>query len=535
VGRGATVDTSSFVDGIGRRVRITDPDGEALESLRLCRELSEAASTEAALIERAGRLATFSSPSFGRVRRIERLPGAFGAFAVVSEAVPGVRLSELLRRAQRGWVDPDPEAALSVLQHVVDAVAELHRHSRDVAHGAIGPERVVVKPDGRAVVVDYVLGPAIEELRMGRGRLWLEFRVPVPAVAGTVRFDQFTDVMQLGVLALALVLGRPIRRDEFPQSLPALLGELSGQNLLAVKGALPRAIQSWIVRSVSLEPRSSFRNAIEAAAALESAIQEDRRLMPSLGAVVRYLEACPSDSDATARTDPAVHADAHAPEVEAQPVLRADHWPGSDPAMTMRLSAPRAMDPEPASTQVLVTIAPPARPRATSPGADEAATPPSGSWLPTARDWGSQAIGRLATALDACASWAGEVNWTVARRAFRLTAVVVGLAALFGVTYLGARSYLGFPGLIPRTGTLILESRPAGAEVLVDGRPHGVTPATLELSEGEHTVALRLQKRTTLVPIVIVAGDRTIQRVDLRRRPAPRPTSPSLSPSRIPR
>ena len=68
------------------------------------------------------------------------------------------------------------------------------------------------------MIVEYVLAPAIERLQMGRTPLGTQFRVAVPASAGTARFDQMTDVMQLGVLALALVLGRPIPPSDTPPS-----------------------------------------------------------------------------------------------------------------------------------------------------------------------------------------------------------------------------------------------------------------------------------------------------------------------------
>lgn len=45
---------------------------------------------------------------------------------------------------------------------------------------------------------------------------------------------------------------------------------------------------------------------------------------------------------------------------------------------------------------------------------------------------------------------------------------------------------------LPRgPGTLVLESRPRGASIFVDGEPRGETPARLELSPGRHVVELR--------------------------------------------
>jgi len=132
----------TYADGFGRRVRSDDP-GEALESHFLCDELSAATQTEAILVERAARLESFRHPAYSPVKRIERRGrrGA-GAVLIVSEAVPGTRLADLLRTGRPPGTDPC--AWLPLFQGVVSAVAALHRLGRDVSHGTIGPERIVL-------------------------------------------------------------------------------------------------------------------------------------------------------------------------------------------------------------------------------------------------------------------------------------------------------------------------------------------------------------------------------------------------------
>ena len=55
-----------------------------------------AATTEAEIRARADRLAAFVHPGFASIRRVERSPAAASPIVVVSAAVPGIRLSELL-------------------------------------------------------------------------------------------------------------------------------------------------------------------------------------------------------------------------------------------------------------------------------------------------------------------------------------------------------------------------------------------------------------------------------------------------------
>ncbi len=87
---------------------------------------------------------------------------------------------------------------------------------------------------------------------------------------------------------------------------------------------------------------------------------------------------------------------------------------------------------------------------------------------------------------------------------------------LWGATYLGARSYLGLNVPIP-PGVLVVDSRPAGLEVLVDGSRRGVTPTTIQLRPGAYTLALRGDRSTTLVPVTVAPGQRRLERIELQR------------------
>lgn len=501
------METPSFADGLGRRVPLQGPAGERLESLRLCSEIAERPATQAALVERAARLADFHHPSFARVRRIERLGGLGTGLALVSDAPLGMRLSDVLRQAQRRGVEPDTNAALYLTQQAVSALAALHAHSRDASHGAIGPERIVVLPDGGAVVVEYVLGSAIEQLQLSRSQLWALFRVPAPSVAGSVRFDQQTDVIQLGVLALALLLGRVLLRDEFPQRLPGLLEEAATLDACQERrGGLSRPVRAWVARALQLDSRSAFRNAIEAEAALAAAVAEDRVCRPSAAAVQSLLSQCSleqiSAGTAAERRDPPSGAVVTIPPrpdttTRVRPHVERVLDRGSG-AHRVSLSGPEA---DPTSVEVLADLS--------SAPARESASPaklPASAPAPVSRS--SRGSARPT-----------DGAWAALRRALRVGLVVFGLVLLFGVSFLGARAYLRLPGASQPRGKLVVESRPAGLELLVDGEPSGYTPATLSLPAGHHTLALRNSLGVTLVPVTVVAGAEKLERVEVRQRP----------------
>jgi len=77
------------------------------------------------------------------------------------------------------------------------------------------------------------------------------------------------------------------------------------------------------------------------------------------------------------------------------------------------------------------------------------------------------------------------------------------------------------PTLLRRagTGTLDVQSSPAGIEVVVDGERRGHTPARLTLRAGPHILELRGRGVPRVTPIVISAGAQSSQYVELAETP----------------
>lgn len=457
------METRSFSDGLGRRVPAEGEAGERLESLKLCSEIAETPLARAAVIEGVTRLGGFRHPAFATVRCVECPGGVAGGLGVIAEAADGVRLSDLLLRAERLGIEVEPDATLHLLRRTVSAIAALHAHARQAAHGAIGPERVMVTPEGSVVVADYVLGSALEQLQWARSRFWTVFRVPVPSVAGTVRFDQQTDVVQLGVLAVALLRGRLLLRDEFPQG-PAQLLDEAPADLPGRPRSVPAPIRAWVARALQVDSRLAFRTAVEAESALEAALAAAPTCRPSAAAVQNLLSRCREGEHR-----------------EAGPFRQRTEWlPGASVSIPPRPAAELF----PARTEE-------AGPRAVAAEAPRPRTNPSGR--------------------------RSEARRRGLRRMARVGVLGIGLGLLLSGSFLGARSYLGSGQEASAVGTLVVESRPTGLEVLVDGEPAGRTPATFQLPAGPHTLVVRSARGATRVPVTVVGGDRRVARVDVRR------------------
>jgi len=279
-----------FSDGLGERVVAADgATGELLQILRLRPALTAVPSFEFALRERTARLANFRHAYYVRVRRVDRALAPQAALALVSDHLEGTRLSDILRVAADNRLQLDINAALCLIRQLVPAVAVLHENARDVAHGLLAPERLVVTPNARLVIVEHVLGAAIEQLQFGRERLWQEFRVAMPPSAGVPRFDHRSDVIGMGLVSLALILGRPLEADEFPHAIPDLLNIARERSALGEEVPLSDPLRAWLARSLQLDPRRSFASAPEAMAALEEVVSDDAMYVAAPVALETFL------------------------------------------------------------------------------------------------------------------------------------------------------------------------------------------------------------------------------------------------------
>jgi hypothetical protein len=96
--------------------------------------------------------------------------------------------------------------------------------------------------------------------------------------------------------------------------------------------------------------------------------------------------------------------------------------------------------------------------------------------------------------------------------------LAVVLIALASGGVLAGRRYLAAPNPARAvTGTLLVTTNPAGAQVSVDGQPRGVSPVNLALDAGAHIVELSGAGEPRSIPVTIVAGTQASQYVELQK------------------
>jgi len=100
---------------------------------------------------------------------------------------------------------------------------------------------------------------------------------------------------------------------------------------------------------------------------------------------------------------------------------------------------------------------------------------------------------------------------------FKLAAAAALLVGLTSAITLGALRYTAAPVAADGMGTLSVQTNPSGVSVDVDGQPRGVTPLTLSLSPGRHTLKLANEGNVRSMPITITAGGQVSQLIELPR------------------
>lgn len=519
---------SAHGDALGERHRLDDPaGGPGIDAFVLRSSLATVPSFEFALRERASRLASFRHTAYVRVRSVERGSGPEPSLRIVSDAAPGVRLSDLLAGAEARRLPIDINAALCLVRQLVPAVAMLHESARDVAHGAIGPDRLVVTPSARLLITEYVLGAALEQLRYARLQYWKDLRIPVPPSAGAARFDHRADVTQIGMVALALILGRPIRDDEFPGRIGDVVASTWAVSPRGGFEPLPPGLRRWLGRTLQIDPASSFRSAVDARAELDKVLN-DSDYAASPANVEAFLTRFDETPVVVVATPPGPAA-APSAEPSAAPSLRlaATVPPRPTPPPPVAFDSPPAPVP-PAQTLRLPALHP-LEPLADEGGADDASDAdgqpddrPAAAWRvasPAAEAVSEDTgIATVATPL-----WR---NWRVMGGAAAAILVLVAGAAFVTRKAPEPRAAAAAPAA---SGTLEVATNPAGIEAIVDGVSRGSTPLTLALDPGAHTLVLQRDGDTRTIPLTIAAGAVVAHHVDMPSVPAGR--SAAVSPA----
>ncbi|OFW28328.1 MAG: hypothetical protein A3G76_02880 [Acidobacteria bacterium RIFCSPLOWO2_12_FULL_65_11] len=91
--------------------------------------------------------------------------------------------------------------------------------------------------------------------------------------------------------------------------------------------------------------------------------------------------------------------------------------------------------------------------------------------------------------------------------------VILGGLGAWGANRL---NLITISGLAAKDGRLTIETRPAGAQVMIDGQLRGTTPLTLSLKSGSHTMTVRSDADERVVPLSVAAGAELAQHFEMK-------------------
>jgi hypothetical protein len=521
--------TIVFRDGLGERHRVTDPTGkESVDLWYLNAELS-APPLEAGLRDRVNRLSGLRHASVNRLLSVDRVNGG-ATLAVISESAQGVRLSDLLAAAEKHHLSLDISTALCAIRQFLPALAALYDHDHDIAHGALAPERIVITPRAQLTIVDYAIGGALGHLRYSHQRYWKDLRVALPRSASMPHFDHRVDVLQAGIVALSLVLGRGLHEDEYPAKVPELVGSAWATSAEGDLQPLPARLRAWLSRALQIDLRNAFMSIAEAAEDFERTLSAGGYTAEIANLemfLARYQEkagpmasAAPSAPKLVKPAEPVVAAPRLVPPPTArvepaariEPTARVEPaWPDPPPrlAAVPRVEAPVPVEAGPRVPEPEVAFA--------FQGAahDESAPKADTSRYDlTSRTDFSAGFGFTPEAEEDPDMPAPKSRSGASKRSNVIVAAVA-LIALTGGGMLAARRFAFGGAAGGDTGTLTVTSNPTGAQVLVDRESKGTTPTTLTLPAGTHTVELRGVGDPRSMTIAVAAGAQLSQYIEL--------------------
>jgi hypothetical protein len=526
-----------FVDGFGERRVVLDARGERLDVLRLNAALSGTPAFEASLRERAGRIAGFRHDAFARIRGIE-IDRPNNTLLVISDHVRGARLATLLACAEKRSVPIDLPTATCIIRQLVMAAAAWRDQMPDAVHGAISPDRIMVTTEGRVMLVEQVLGSALEQLRYSRQRYWEELGVALP-VTFNVAINARADVLQVGTVALALVLGRRLNADDRPDQIQPMALE-----------RLPLPVRRWLMKALQADPLGSFTSVTDARTALVDAFGEPSPIEQD--ALLLFMARClaldvntplPSDDESRAANAAPAGVD-DVPDVDLGTRIealraflarrasrndgasdRSSVAPPAEPTPTLPAAA-EAPSTASATQTTSVTAAPPAPPQSSAPARQPMLRPaPTADATPRELPLQGSSPGVLTPAVPALAP-APDTDSPATRphgfRSLLQTAdggnrrLWIGAAAAL-VLIVAALAIVGFSTWSrgPAAGTFSIETRPEGAGVIIDGQPRGVTPLSLDLSAGDHVVEVASATDRRRIPVTIKAGSQVSQFLEM--------------------
>jgi len=379
-------------------------------------------------------------------------------------------------------------------------------HARGIIHRDLKPDNVILINRGGdpdfVKILDFGLaklsGPGAMSHKTKTGSLLGTPHYMAPEQAEGKKYDHRVDVYALGCILFQMLTGRvPFPGEGFGEVLVKHLRE-PPPLLTRLNPAVPPAVEKIILHALAKKPEFRFQSMEE----FRTALRDPERFAQKLDASLEGLHNTPHEGLPAAQLDvkmnvPATQLPTLVPPPSAPQKL-------SEDAPTVQGQAP---------PEVLAVIAArEAAARMAAGGAPATGGPAKTQAFDVASAPGTQRQQKNTVAQPAVAP---KLKAARARKSSRMLVIAISAVAAL---VLGGGALAFF--LIGGNVTLVLESRPSGAEVTRDGAVVGKTPFKLTLPKSSEVVTLGFQREgfMTAVRSVTPSSD---QKLDVRLLPKP--------------
>lgn len=206
---------------------------------------------------------------------------------LVMDYVEGEDLQSMLERLGRL---PEPQV-LTWISQICDALAYLHNQSSPIIHRDIKPGNIKIRPDGRAMLVDFGIAKVYDPyLATTLGARAFSPGYSPPEQYGTGSTDRRSDIYALGATVYHLLTGKAP-----PDSIKRMLNRVNMSPPRQLNNEISPKVENIILRSTELDTDRRYQSVEEMLAAL-------RQSEVNLDSIAK-TEAIPRSSAVTSQID----------------------------------------------------------------------------------------------------------------------------------------------------------------------------------------------------------------------------------------